>query len=94
MKATKRLISSVWTVEYVILNKDQVLILNYSREDPEGYAREHELPQCELEQAEGRIVTHLLIRPYKSFGWVDRKNATEVYQVMNPKHIFDYKSNQ
>jgi len=62
--------------------------MNYTRDDPEGYNREKELPQCEL--IENRIVTHLWLKPYKSNEWVNKDNVTEIYEVVNPQHIFSY----
>lgn len=91
MKATKRLITSVWTVEFEKVSEGKVKILNYSRNDPEGYEREKELPNGELIETEGRIVTHLWLKPYQDFDlWVNEKNVTEIYEVVNPKSIFSY----
>ncbi|THV60740.1 hypothetical protein [Chryseobacterium candidae] len=91
MKATKRLIDAVWTVEYEKISEKKVKIINYSRTDPEGYEKEKQLPQCHLVETEGRIVTHLLLKPYKAYDlWVSEKNATEIYEVENPKFIFSY----
>lgn len=91
MKATKRLITNVWTVEYSIISEGKVEISNYSYEDIEGYQREKELPQCELIETKNRIVTHLWLKPYKSNEWVNKDNVTEIYEVVNPQHIFSYK---
>ena len=90
MKATKRLIDAVWTVEFYILSEGKVVIMNYARDDPEGYNREKELPQCELIEIDNRIVTHLWLKPYKSNEWVNKDNVTEIYEVVNPQHIFSY----
>lgn len=91
MKATKRLIDAVWTVEFEIVSEGKIRILNYSRDDPEGYQREKELPQCELKEANDRIATHLWLKPYKSNEWVTKDNVTEIYEVVNPQFIFSYK---
>ncbi len=90
MKATLRLIDVLWTVEYEIVSKGQVKILNHSNQDPEGYEREYELPQFALTQTDQRIVTHLLIKPYKQGEWANKENATEIYEVVNPMHVTDY----
>lgn len=91
MKATKRLIKSVWTVEFEKVSDGKVKILNYSRNDPEGYERETELPNGELIETENRIVTHLWLKPYNAFDlWVDEKNVKEKYEVVNPQFIFSY----
>lgn len=90
MKATKRLITSVWTLEYELVEANKVKILNYSRTDQEGYAKESELPQCELIESDERTVTQVLLKPYKTGEWVNHENATEVYEVINPQYIFSY----
>ncbi|MBB4807107.1 hypothetical protein HNP38_002411 [Chryseobacterium defluvii] len=91
MKATKRLLTSVWTVEFEKVSEGKVKILNYSRNDPEGYEREKELPNGELIETEDRVVTHLWLKPYQDFDpWVNEKNVTEIYEVVNPKFIFSY----
>lgn len=90
MKATKRLISSVWTLEYEITEEGKMRILSYTRDDPEGYERESELQQCSLIETDKRIVVEVLLRPYEPFGWVTVENATQRYEVENPKYIFNY----
>lgn len=92
MKATHRLIDSVWTVEYEVLNEYQVNILKFTREDPEGYKRERELPQCEVLEDEKRNFIGLYVRDkFKPFEWVTKDNCDRKYAVNNVKHIFDYK---
>jgi hypothetical protein len=90
MKATKRLITSVWTLEYEITPSGKLHILNYSRKDPEGYERESELQQCTLIETDQRVVIEVLLRPYETYEWVTVENATQRYEVDNPKHIFSY----
>ncbi len=91
MKATHRLIDSVWTVEFNEVSPTEVEIIRYSREDPEGYYRERELPQCTVVEAEGRIFTELMMRDkFHPFGWVNGDNCDRTYKVVNPKHVFDY----
>ncbi|PVV50445.1 hypothetical protein [Chryseobacterium sp. HMWF035] len=91
MKATQRLISIIWTVEYEKVSEGKVRILSYTNTDPEGYTREKELAQCELIETEDRIVTHLWLKPYDNFDpWVNTKNVKEKYEVINPQHIFSY----
>ena len=91
MKATHRLINSVWTVEYNIVSPTEVEIVKFSREDPEGYERERELPQCTVVEAEGRIFAALLVRDaFDAFGWVNLENCDRKYVVTNQKHVFDY----
>jgi hypothetical protein len=91
MKATHRLIDSVWTVEYKHVSIHDVEIIKYSRSDPEGYKREQELPQATIIEDEKRIVHTLLVRDeFHPFEWVNLNNFDHSYTVVNPKHIFDY----
>lgn len=90
MKATKRLIQSVWTLEYEITKDDKLKILHYSRNDTEGYLKETELLQHSLIETDERIVVEVLLRPYHPHEWVTMENATQRYEVENPKYIFDY----
>jgi hypothetical protein len=93
MKATKRLIDSVWTLEYEFVPGGGVKILNYNREDPEGYEKEHDLPQCRIIEDEKRNITDVLIRnQYKPFDGVTKDNCDWDLKVVNPRYIFDYKS--
>lgn len=67
MKATERLIDSVWTLEYNILPNGKVEILKYSREDIEGYENEKNLPRLNLQEDDKRIVTGVFLEPYEVF---------------------------
>lgn len=90
MKATHRLIDSVWTVTYEIVD-GKAVISSYNRRDEEGYKHERQLPQCALVETDDRTVVELLLRPYEQFnGWCNSSNCTERYEVANPKHVFDY----
>jgi len=93
IKATHRIIDSVWTLEYEIVSKDSIRILNYSRDDIEGYNKEKELPQCRIiENPNGRIIESVLVRnEFKPFDWVNANNADFNYTVVNPQYIFSYK---
>lgn len=88
--ATQRLINSVWTVGYKVINENKVEILSYSRENPIGYKQEKTLNRGGLIETDKRIVTHLIIEPYEPFkSWVN--GSGKKYEVINPKYIFDYK---
>ena len=92
-KATHRLIDSVWTIEYEIIDVFHVWIHKYSRTDQEGYDNERQLQQGTIIETANRIATELVIRPYESFnGWATKENATEKYIISNPLHIFSYGS--
>jgi len=77
MKAVKRIINSVWTLEYLMEGEREIKIINYSRDDDEGYVKEQELPTLVMNETEGRIVDSVKI------GDVE-------YNVVNKKHVFSY----
>ena len=79
MKAVNRIIDSVWTIEYELVpeNPNAIKLLRYSRNDPEGYEREHELPKGRLVESPHRLVVAAEI------GGLG-------YDVENKKHVFDY----
>jgi len=92
MKATKRLIDSVWTVEYNIVGENEVEIIKYSRDDEDGYVNEANYPQCTIFEDDKRTAIELLIRnKYEQFGsFVNKVNCDKCYKIINPKHIFNY----
>ncbi len=91
MKATKRLRITVWTVEYEIVSEGKVMIIDYSCQDPEGYQYEKQLPRCHLKQTKEGIVTHLWLKPFKlNDNSFKKEDATEIYEVINPKVIVKY----
>jgi hypothetical protein len=88
--ATKRLIDSVWTVSFEVVD-GKAVIHSYGRGNAEGYKRERELMQVTLIEDDDRTVKELLLKPYTQFnGWVNADNCTERYEVANPGHIFGY----
>lgn len=95
MKATHRLIDSVWTLEYEVISETEIKILNFSRDDEEGYKKEKQLPQCSIIEDNERTVTEVMIRnTFDPFNWVNRDNCDHVYKVINPQHVFSYKTNK
>ena len=82
MKATKRLIDSVWTLQYTMVNGYTINIVSYNRDDPEGYEKEDKLPKVRLIEKEGRVVI---------FVKITEDNKTTIYEVQNPQYIFSYK---
>ena len=66
MKATKRLIDSVWTLEYVINDNNTITIVRHDRDDEEGILREKELPRFKIIEGEGRKALKVIIQDYKS----------------------------
>jgi len=93
MKATERLIDSVWTVEYEVVGEKKAKIIAFNRKDPEGYEKESELPRCNLTETADRTVVGLTISPNASFRYgagLDYPDS-KFYEVVNPKHIFSYR---
>lgn len=78
-KATQRLLDSVWTVTYM-RQGDEVAILNFTRDDPDGYYFEQHLPNCRLIEDDKRTVTGLKI-----------EGEAYEFTVSNPQHVFDYR---
>jgi hypothetical protein len=92
MKATHRLIDSVWTVDFSIISPTEIIVNRFSRDDQEGYDRERELPQCTVKEDEHRRFVGLFVRDkYEPFDWCSALNCDHEYTVVNPKHVFDYK---
>lgn len=77
IKATHRLLDSVWTVTADI-SGNTATIKAYSRDDEDGYRLEKSLPKGHLIEGEGRIVEGLEI-------------DGETYTVNNPQYIFSYR---
>lgn len=92
IKATQRLIDSVWTVTFRHVDESTVEILSYNREDEEGYDNERVLSRCRLIEDDKRIVNSLAIQPYKGSNSlaIIRDADTIIYKVVNPKHVFSY----
>jgi hypothetical protein len=80
-KATQRLIDAVWTLEFRQVEKDKVEIVRYSRNDPEGYEREHQLPRMKKNEDEARNIVSVEIKG-------------KTYQVTNPQYVFSYGANE
>ncbi len=78
-KATKRLIDSVWTLEFRrVAGADRLIeVVNYSRDDKDGYERALQLPKLKTTENSDRILTH---------AEIDGKT----YAVQNPQHVFSY----
>jgi hypothetical protein len=92
MKATERMINSVWTVEYEIVSEGKVKILAYNRDDEEGYKREKELPRCKVIEDRVRNVKGLRISPVQPFSYmsIEQDDNSEYFEVVNVQHIFSY----
>jgi hypothetical protein len=86
--ATKRLIDSVWTLAYEVVD-GEVFIHSYDRTNPIGYEKEKELPQVTLLEDDYRVVEEVAFKKYDS---VMRSSSAygEYVQVANPKYVFSY----
>lgn len=82
--ATNRLIDSVWTLEYTVID-NKIHIHSYDRTNPVGYAKERDLAICGLITEGARIVTSVRLSFDTEIGMV-----SAVRQVDNPKYIFNY----
>lgn len=76
-KAVHRILDSIWVIEYKVIGNAQIEIIKYSRDDPDGYELENELPKGHLVEDPGRIV-------YKAV--IDGQE----YEVVNPQYVFSY----
>lgn len=96
MKATKRLITNIWTVDYEDHGDGSVTINSYRHDDSDGYEQENQLPRVKLIETENRVITGIWIdrdwhKRCPSASWADRDHS-RAYVVRNPDHVFSYKS--
>lgn len=87
--ATRRIIDSVWTLTFA-WEDGKVRILEYDRENTVGYKYEKDLPQCVIVEDDDRTVTHVRLRRHRSFDYQWAEDAGELFEVVNPQHIFSY----
>lgn len=91
--ATNRLIDSVWTVAYTVGDDGRATIHGYGRDCGTGYRDERVLERCNLvERKEGRVVTALVIQPYRHHQPSARADGegARTYEVANPQNVFSY----
>jgi hypothetical protein len=93
--AVNRLIDSVWTLEFDIVD-DKIQIHSHNRENPVGYELEHELPNFLLHEDDSNnqrtvVGVDLFNVPHKYFIGIDTDSILE-YPVANPGNIFSYKT--
>lgn len=90
--AVKRLIDSVWTVKFLFL-KEGIRIISYSRENPDGYKNENQLPKADIVEDEKRVAIAIqLYRPETRLLESDKEiYLYGEYRVLNPQYIFSYK---
>ena len=90
-KATNRIMDSVWTIEYNIINDEKVELIRYSRDDEEGYEREKELSTGIIRQDKDRTAQELHIWNESRPSYWYKEDPDKIYDIINKKHIFDYK---
>ena len=83
--ATKRLLDSVWTLEYEQV-QGGIKIISYSRDNNYGYDHENELERCRPVEDKNRTVTDVQFAEYDPFNFEPER----IEKVVNPKYIFDY----
>lgn len=80
---TRRLLDKVWTMRGIITD-DKIQILSYSNEDPEGYAREKELPKVAVEESHDRVILDVYVDLHEhSWKCIPLK-------VSNPSNVYNY----
>ncbi|EGR0468600.1 hypothetical protein FG064_16510 [Vibrio cholerae] len=89
--AVERLIDSVWTVKFLFL-KEGIRIISYSRENPDGYKNEKQLPKANIIEGDKRVAIAIqLYRPEAMLLGSDREtHLYGEYPVLNPQFIFSY----
>lgn len=88
-RATHRQSDGVWTLLYTIGATGDLIIYNYSPDDPKGAEDETELAQCKVIEDGNRIVIQVIICP--TYKGVDQDYEDGLlYDVHNPKFVFQY----
>jgi len=92
MKATKRLLDSVWTLEYILNDNNTITIIKLGRNDDEGYEKEEKLPRFKVVESGEREALKVIIQAYESpFTHLpNENNPHSTYDVANKGHIFSY----
>lgn len=91
-RATINLLGTIWTLEYEQISKNQIKIVSYSRGNLVGIANEKNLLRLSLDEDDKRVVKGVWLGKYKPFKyWADEKSDT-YFKVINPQHVFSYKS--
>lgn len=90
MKATIKLINSIWTLEFQAVSETEIEILRYSRDDPEGYEKEDQFPRLMIDEDADRTVQGVYLMPFHPFKcWANISDSVYL-KVVNPAHIFSY----
>lgn len=81
MKATNRIIDSVWTLTYLVLDDITIQILDYTREDKDGYELENRIPTFNIYEDHNRNIIFVKLIFNGVSKWM---------KVHNPQEIFSY----
>ncbi|MGR5451929.1 hypothetical protein ACP3V3_19645 [Vibrio sp. PNB22_3_1] len=89
--ATKRLIDSVWTVEFRKIG-DGVEVISFNRENEKGYKEESKLKRVRTIETDGRVLSEIQLFPVGTQTFdMEESYRTHTFKVLNPQHIFSYK---
>lgn len=89
--ATERLINSVWTIKYEILDNGKAFVHSISRDNPIGYKKEKELNRFSLNESNDRTVNGFYLSEYEPFKYKASDDGDYI-EVENKQHIFSYGS--
>jgi hypothetical protein len=81
MKAVQRLINSMWTLTYELVSETSIKVIDYTRDDDEGYEREWELPRLRVIEDDKRFI-------------ISAEIGGKTYTVTNPRFVFSYHRDQ
>lgn len=87
--ATKRLLDSVWTLEFYELPDHRIEIISHSRENQKGYDLEGSVSQFKLIEDNNRTVIGVQFAKPDPFKF-EPGPAPITYIVTNPNNIFGY----
>ena len=87
LKAIQRIIDTVWTLDFEIINEKEVKIKSLCNQNPEGYKAEKQLPSFSLIEGAGRVVEGVRIAQVGDGAAF--ANGTH-HKVSNPQFIFSY----
>jgi hypothetical protein len=85
--AVNRLINSVWTISFAMVEEGKIYLLEHSRDLEIGYEKEKSLAHFHLKENDSRIVEGARIMIMKSPWDIDK---VDEFEVVNKKHVFSY----
>jgi hypothetical protein len=85
--AVNRLINSVWTISFAVVEEGKIYLLEHSRDLEIGYEQEKSLPQFRLKEDDKRIVEGAKILIMKNSWDIE---SEDYFDIVNKKHVFSY----